>query len=209
VPTAFLEAKCGAWATACVYLLNPLPVPAFFKAANMITWPYKSQAAVVRHETHHPVGLACDQYKGACPRATDGGYDPAIVCTGNPDTLMDCGGAASTVQPFDYETFKKAYPPTTGFLQVVPPCTPVGSQGCWDPTLGTNGRWRFADGRSWEPNPAPYGKWFNAAGVEVWSACDPVFNNRFSPQQNAWFPINNQGAYFALANGYWEVAPPC
>ena len=179
VPTAFLEAKCGTWATACVYLLNPLTVPADHKAAAMSTWGYTSVAKVVRHENHHPVAQACDQYRGGCPRVSDGGYEANVVCTGNPDTLMDCGGAADTVMAFDYRTFKSAYRPTTGFLQVVPPCGLVGDVVQWSPTvsaqwdtcteqwIGSNGwkysvkyvEWRDPDNRLFWALPQSWGGW--------------------------------------------------
>lgn len=118
VTTAFLEAKCGSgFATACVQLLSTLPVPAWYKVASMIVWPYRSQAAVVRHETFHAIARACDQYKGGCPRADTGQWESQVVCTSNPDTLMDCAGAAATVTSFDYQTFVGAYAPNTPFLQ--------------------------------------------------------------------------------------------
>ena len=172
VSTAFLEAKCGvSWATACVFLLNPIPVPAYYKAAAMTLWAYSSQAPVVRHETFHAIARACDQYRGGCPRADTGQWESAVICTGNPDTLMDCGGAARTVTAFDYETFVTAYPASTPFLQVQVP----EWGGCNNNEKGTwcynnfDGLWHWT---VYIDNPISYaqewrsdgGPWFCVAG---------------------------------------------
>ena len=175
VSTAFLAAKCGGdaqWYTACVYLLNARPVPAYYKLAVMLTWPYTSRAVVIRHETFHAVGRACDQYRGGCPRASDGVWESTVVCTGNGDTLMDCGGAAHTATRFDYDTFVSAYPASTSFLRqvVVPEWGPCDTNGVhtwcynnWDAdkglpgwhwkaqlTTGVTQEWRhWGDGGAW------------------------------------------------------------
>lgn len=195
VPTAFLEAKCGDWATACVFLLNPLPVPAYFKAASMITWPYVSAAAVARHETNHPVSLACDQYKAGCPRLVDGGYDATVVCTGNKDTLMDCGGAATTVTAFDYATFKAAYPATTGFLQPAAPC----GDPCWNGV-----EWVF--GSHYSVNPAT-GFWFDPNHAVVWAPCNSL-GQHWSPRFGLWqIPADRAG--YDPAFNTWLTVPGC
>lgn len=140
VSAAFMEAKCGAaWATACVYLLNAIPVPAYYKAALMQTYQPRNQSGVVRHETFHALARACDQYRGGCPLASTGRWESEVICTSNPDTLMDCASAAQTVTRFDYDTFVTAYPPTTPFLSQIPvpewgQCEPYG--GCWNNRLG-------------------------------------------------------------------------
>ena len=145
VSTAFLSAKCGGdWATACVYLLNDRPVPVYYSLAKMLQWPYASRAAVIRHETFHAVGRACDQYRGGCPRASDGVWESVVVCTGNEDTLMDCGGAAQTATRFDYDTFVGAYPTGTAFLRQEPPewggCESNGVHTwCWSPRDAAKG----------------------------------------------------------------------
>lgn len=196
--TAFVEAKCGGtgFYTACVYLLSPIPTPAYYKAANMIPWSYTSQAAVVRHETFHAIARACDQYRGGCPRTTDGVWESTVVCTGNPDTLMDCGGAARTVTSFDYETFKLAYAPSTGFLQVQvpPPCDP-----CW------NGeRWVFSDGWSFLPNNG-CGEWFDPINRLAWTVCDPSWNARWSPLINRW--VQKGATLYDPATNIWYGVP--
>jgi hypothetical protein len=108
------------------------------------------------------VARSCDQYRGGCPRASDGVWESQIICTGNDDSLMDCGGAAPTVTAFDYETFVTAYHPSTPFLQrqapPPPPCNP-----CWD-----NGFWRFSDGWAlhWDSKV-----WFTPFGWAEWGEC--------------------------------------
>ena len=184
VTTAFLEAKCGDWATACVYLFNPLPVPAYYKAAAMITWPFESQSAVVQHEDNHALARSCDQYRGGCPLASTGQYESQVICTGNPDTLMDCGGAARYAQRFDYDTFVLAYPPTAPFLQVQvppPPCVPTAGSPCW-----VDGRWRFADGWSFEPSS---NVWYRPDGAATWINCNAGGNGA------CWSLIKNEWVY--------------
>jgi len=104
---ASVSASCTAWATACVFVTNPLPIPAFFNAGSMSQWPYGSAAAVNRHEVFHPLAWACDQYQGGCP-PTD---QLPVKCLGNPDTLMDCNGAARTVTDYDVVTYAVMYTP--------------------------------------------------------------------------------------------------
>jgi len=169
VSAAFMEAKCGAaWATACVYLSVALPVPAYYKAASLILWGYPGAAPVVRHETFHTLARACDQYRAGCPLVSTGLWESEVVCTGNPDTLMDCGGAARTATSYDYETFKTAYPPSTQFLQVVNewgPCEPYG--GCWNSKFQL---WVWVIGPTvwvWDPRNhdfGPYRGWFCTEG---------------------------------------------
>lgn len=126
VSTAFLQAKCGEglWYTACVYLLNPLPTDAYYKAAAMMLWPYESQAPVIRHEDNHALTRSCDQYAGGCPRASDGVWEGTVRCLGNLDSLMDCGGAARTATWYDYQTFLGAFKSSAAFLQIKPPPVP-------------------------------------------------------------------------------------
>lgn len=108
VPTGVLEAWCGAgFATACAYLLDARPANSYFKAASMISWPFVSNAAVIEHEEFHIVPHACDQYWGGCPPTDSAPFQ----CLGNPDTLMDCGNAARTIQPFDVVTYEGAMMP--------------------------------------------------------------------------------------------------
>lgn len=121
VPTAFLESKCGTWATACIYMYSARPVPAYYRAALMVSLPFEWQSHVVQHETFHVLANACDQYRGGCPRISDGRWDSTVQCLGNPDTLMDCGGAALYPQPYDYVTFVTAYPANAVFLQRISP----------------------------------------------------------------------------------------
>ena len=199
VSSAVMEAKCGAaWATACVFLLNPLPVPAYYKVASMMTWRYADAAAVVRHETNHALARACDQYRGGCPRASDGVWESQVICTGNPDSLMDCGGAARTATYFDYITFVTAYPATTGFLQVQQPveCQSVG----WDPCGGV---WRFEDGWAYRPDD---GTWFNPHGWPEWTACNSD-GLRWNIHYRAWVvPGSN---LYDPERGFWSYAGAC
>jgi hypothetical protein len=207
VSTAFLEAKCGTWATACIYGGVPLTVPAYYKAASMITWGYASQAPVVRHETHHTLARACDQYQGGCPRASDGTYASAVVCTGNPDTLMDCGGAARTATRFDYDTFVLAYPANTPFLQQVPACVPTdyfadwgnGVKARWNPCTDPP-MWEGTNGYSYIPST---GVWLDN-GI-AWSPCT-AWGGRDS---NAGFSDHGGASTFLHALGRWFTAPSC
>lgn len=182
--TAFVEAKCGSGSyTACVFLLNNLTVPAFYKAPLMLTYGAVGRAATIRHEDNHAFTRSCDQYRGGCPRASDGVWESEVVCTGNPDTLMDCGGAAITATRFDYETLLLAYPPSTPFLQVQmpPPC----ENPCWN-------------GDTWEFDP-PYlgylksfdpddgcGRWFDVRNRLVWGGCDPSWDARWNDLMKCW-----------------------
>lgn len=183
-PSAFVDAKCGEWGTACVYLLSARPVPAYYRVSAMIVWPYTSQAAVVRHETFHALARACDQYRAGCPRATDGVWEATFVCTGNPDTLMDCGGAARTVTAFDYATFIGAYDPSTSFLQVQAPC--VGDP-CWD-----GARWRWRSGWSWQTSTD---QWYDPGDRLFWYAKDNSWGGRCSPA------LRTPGGDVCLASG--------
>lgn len=208
VSTAFLEAKCGTWATACTHLSAPLPVPAWYKAAAMITWPAQSQRAVVRHESFHSLGRACDQYEGGCPKAATGLWPGTVRCTGNPDSLMDCGGAARTATRFDYDTFVLAYPPTTAFLQQVPACLPTeyfadwpnGVKARWNPCVDPQ-RWQGTNGYEYPPSWG--GAWIDN-GI-IWSACT-AWGGRDS---NAGFSDNGGTSTFSHALGRWFTAPSC
>lgn len=106
--TAVGNAKCGAgFATACAYIFDALPANAYYKGALMSTYVFTGQAAVIQHEDYHLFAMACDQYVGGCP-PTD---DTTFQCTGNPETLMDCGLAARSPQYFDIITLFGAYVP--------------------------------------------------------------------------------------------------
>jgi hypothetical protein len=204
VNTAFLEAKCGTWATACIYGGVPLFVPAYYKAASMITWGYASQAPVVRHETNHTLARACDQYQGGCPRAADGVWVGTVACTGNPDTLMDCGGAARTATRYDYDTFRLAYPASTAFLQVqVPDCGgPTVDHGgvtaTWNPCTGI---WTFSNGYTYAPSSGWWG--FRDVGF---SPCD-TFGLRQMPVLALTMP--GLHSTFPWSLGYWVSVPGC
>lgn len=214
VTSAFMEAKCGAaWATACVYLLNPLPVPAYYKVTAMMTWPYSSRAAVIRHETNHALARACDQYRGGCPRASDGVWEGSVVCTGNPDTLMDCGGAAKTATFFDYQTFVTAYPASTPFLQQIS-CNGTGNPA-WSPCLLPFGRWVFQDNWSWEPQRL---WWFNPNGQPEWSACngdklrwnlylDAKADGVIDGKGGGWYQQGH--GFYEVERAFWSYAPAC
>ena len=183
VSTAFMVAKCGAeWATACVFLLNPVPnLPAYYKSAAMLPWPFESQAAVVRHETFHALSRACDQYRGGCPRTSDGVWESMVVCTGNTDTLMDCGGAARTSTAYDFVTFKTAFAVDTLWLQVIPiapPCVPVEGAPCW-----TGEGWKFASGWGFVPNDG-CGNWYDPFNRHAWGECSDY--GRYSPLLDKW-----------------------
>ena len=104
----YVSGKCASeWATACVWITSARPIPAYFNAAAMSQWPYVSVATVGRHEVFHPLGWACDQYQGGCP-PTD---QLPVRCLGNPDSLMDCNGAARTVAEYDKVTFAVLFIP--------------------------------------------------------------------------------------------------
>jgi len=194
VNTAFLEAKCGTWATACIYGGVPLFVPAYYKAASMITWGYASQAPVVRHETNHTLARACDQYQGGCPRASDGVWVGTVACTGNPDTLMDCGGAARTATRYDYDTFRLAYPANTPFLQQTPITYPF-----WD-----GDEWVFESGWKYNPStPSPYygtpGNWVHTNGTQEFSFVTAVEGGE------QWFNYR-ENAYHMKGSTFWRHA---
>ena len=203
VSSAFLEAKCGTgdWYTACVLLLNPVPgLSAYYRAAAMMPWPYTSQAAVVRHESFHAIGRACDQYRGGYPRASDGVWEGQVVCTGNPDSLMDCGGAARTVTAFDYETFKGAFVQSATFLQVQAPppiCVPVEGSPCW-----TGEGWKFANGWGFVPNSG-CGNWYDPFNRHAWGDCSDY--GRWSPLVGKW--VRHGGAFFDPAVNYHYEVP--
>lgn len=165
VSSAVVSAKCnGEWATACVYLFNPLPVPSYFKAAAMMVWAERDAKAVFRHEFNHPFTRSCDQYPGGCPSASDGTWASSVYCTGNPDTLMDCGGAARTAMEFDYETLLIAYPVGTAFLQITPCSDP-----CWKDGEGGY-RWRFNNG--WSCDWVDYCLWYDPFNIKRWGPCE-------------------------------------
>jgi hypothetical protein len=192
VNTAFLEAKCGTWATACIYGGVPLPVPAYYKAASMITWGYASQAPVVIHETCHTLCRACDQYVGGCPKASDGTWAPAVICTGNKDSVMDCGGAAKTIQQFDYDTFRLAYPANTPFLQQTPITYPF-----WD-----GDEWVFESGWKYSPStPSPYygtpGNWVHTNGTQEFAFVMVVEGGE------QWFNYR-ENAYHMKGSTFWR-----
>lgn len=212
VPTAALEQKCGTWATACVVLLNPLPVDAWHKSAQMILWSYTSQAAVIRHEFHHAAARACDQYEGGCPRVSDGRWASQVVCRGNPDTLMDCGGAAVTVMPFDYRTFVSAYPADAPFLRVAPPpppppppCVPTLEAQCW---VFIHGRWAWLWPNGWSIDfeGSPCGNWYDNNGLFAFGYCDDSWNGRHVPilGPHVWLV---RGTHFYIHGWGWYVVP--
>ena len=206
--SAFLQAKCGTgdWYTACVYLLNPLPfLPAYYRAAAMITWSYSGQAPTIRHENFHALARACDQYKGGCPRASDGVWESAVVCTGNVDSLMDCGGAARTVTAYDYETFKGAFAQDASFLQV--PTPPPPAPACTDDPCWDGLRWRFAGGWSFEPDTG-CGKWFDTGNRLVWGACDNAWDGRYNEAWRLWFGRDCGCVFDPAVNRWYSLGVP-
>lgn len=76
------------------------PVSVIYNAARMVGWSNNSIAAVIQHESQHDFTGANDQYRIA-----------TFTCTGNPDTLMDCGGAAQWLQEYDKQTILAALTP--------------------------------------------------------------------------------------------------
>ncbi len=107
--SAFLAAKCGSgFAVACNYIYDALPVNIYFSGPSMATYIFSGQAAVAMHEVYHSF-QACDQYRGGCPRQSDGVVENQFVCTGNSETLMDCGLAARFPQLYDIHTFFGAF----------------------------------------------------------------------------------------------------
>jgi hypothetical protein len=103
----YVSAKCGgSFATACVDIISQsFPVHIWASAPKLQTYVSTGQDAVVEHETHHPTAHACDEYIGGCP-PTQG---LPLQCTGNPDTLMDCGLAARYPVQYDIDTFIGVY----------------------------------------------------------------------------------------------------
>jgi hypothetical protein len=124
-------------------------------------------------------------------------WESAVVCTGNVDTLMDCGGAARTVTAFDYQTFVQAYDPSTPFLQVQQPvtCTNIGYDAC-------TGRWFQADAWSWSPSN---GYWYGPTGFAEFAPCNE-HGIRWN-ELGAFFTPGSE--FFVPARGYWAKAPPC
>lgn len=184
--SAFLQAKCGTgdWYTACVYLLNPVPgLPAYYRAAALIIWSYSGQAPTIRHESFHALARACDQYRGGCPRATDGVWESQVVCTGNVDSLMDCGGAARTVTAFDYETFKGAFVQSAAFLQQ-PVVNCNGPTADWGGVYDTCRNLWVGPGE-WDFNPAT-NAWQDKTGQpEV--CCPQPYGGQYQRRLGYWF----------------------
>lgn len=181
------------WSVACAFLLNPLPVPTYYKASTMQLYPFVSQAAVIEHETNHHISRACDQYIGGCPPTNSQGFQ----CTGNPDTLMDCSLGSSQLsarwaQPFDVDTFLLA----TGFARIT--CGGSGSP-YWDACLQ---RWVFTDGSAYEPATGDW--WLN--GSREWSACNGD-KLRYNYALQAWAPPGS--GFFLPSRGYWSFAGAC
>lgn len=115
----FTAANCGgSFAVACAHVYDSLPVRVIYNASAMVTYIFTGQAAVAEHEEFHALTNACDQYRGGCP-PTD--VQGSFVCTGNQETLMDCGLAARYPQFFDIITFLGAYTPDhVSFARAVP-----------------------------------------------------------------------------------------
>ena len=115
VSTAFMQANCGGSSVVigCAYWYNN---PAFilYKGAALSQWAFRSVASVIEHENHHVISVANDQY-----------YQPTLTCTGNPDTVMDCGSTAAWLQPYDIQTLFYVYVPDH------PKITNVRLEGGW------------------------------------------------------------------------------
>lgn len=202
VSASFMEAKCGAaWATACVYLSVALPVPAYHKAASFLLWGYNGAAPVIRHETFHTLARACDQYRGGCPRASDGVWEGSVVCTSNPDTLMDCAGAARTATAYDIETFITAYPATAVFLR------PRACASTVDPTWGgvwddCKKRWVGPDGWEWDPAT---GIRYAPDGIAEWGACDPTWQGCWNIPTERW--VAKGSSLYNPTRNIWSSPP--
>ena len=122
---AYVAAKCGgSFATACVDILSQtFPIHIWVSAPKMLTYTLVGRYAVLEHELWHPEAHACDQYIGGCP-PTQG---RAFQCTSNPDTLMDCNGAARYPVVYDMDSFFGVYlSPPMGRCNLGQPAPCVG-----------------------------------------------------------------------------------
>jgi hypothetical protein len=108
----------------CAFYITPSPpAPAFiiYNAPAMVAWSSPSIAAVIIHETLHVIGIARDQY-----------IIGSLTCTGNPDTVMDCGsGHAQYMTYQDVITFLGAHVPDAP-QAVTAVATPDGVQVSWN-----------------------------------------------------------------------------
>ena len=184
--TAAFSIACNSdWAIGCAQWYT-MPGIVSYRAPAMVTWSDVSVAAVIGHENHHIIAKACDQYRHGNPSGDIADPDQACryenvesVCTGNQDSIMDCGNAARTLQPYDVDTFLIAY----GLSRVT--CSTSGWDEC-------SQRWRFPDGLSWSPAPAPYGVWYKD-DVSIFDGCDLSWGGRHSKAAQGW---QRQGSFF-------------
>lgn len=95
VSNSVMSANCGTNTSVigCAYWTRWQPAEVFYRAPSMVSWSEESVGAVIVHETHHVAAAANDQYAAG------------LNCTGNQETVMDCGGAARFLQFYDIWTF--------------------------------------------------------------------------------------------------------
>ena len=181
------------WSTACAYLLNPLPAPLYYKANAMLTYIRSGQKAVVQHETFHGVGRACDQYVGGCPPTNA----QPVRCTGNPDTLMDCGLGARFAQPFDVDTFLLA----TGFERAPVDCS--GETDIYGNTWNAcTGRWVSPSGWTYDPNTRIC---YRPDGIAEWGECKVQDNDCWNLRLAVW--VFRGSLLFDPAAGLFSAPP--
>jgi hypothetical protein len=203
--TAAFESFCGSWAIGCAQWYT-LPGVNRYRAAAMVAWGDDSVAAVVRHEDAHTTFNACDQYLHGDPTGDIADADLACrysgsssTCTGNPDSIMDCGQAARFLQPYDVNVFLLRY----GIQQPAPPSCDGPTDPSWGGTWNDcTKRWVHPDGRSFDPAT---GFWyFN--GVLTFDYCDTRWGGRHTAI-GAWVHVGTR--LFFDQHLVWLEAPPC
>ena len=143
MPDAF---PCGQGAAACIYYANwPVTVAYAYQLG------YTDWRSAQGHELGHGLLGLHEQYQD------QGGQ---LQCTGRQDTVMDCGSGIRYPQPLDVQRGCAVI--LTSWCGMAPVQTYPFYDGA---------RWRFADGRSYDPALFNCGAWFDRLNRLEWGEC--------------------------------------
>ena len=166
---------CGAGAAACIYYSNS-PVLVYYK----VELGYTDWRSAQAHELGHGIlGQLHERYIDSGGSIQCGGPERGLV-------VMDCGPPYVRV-PMQRDVERGCAVINTSWCgrDATVTCSTTGYDEC-------SQRWRFPDGLSWSPAPAPYGVWYKD-DVSIFDGCDLSWGGRHSKAAQGW---QRQGSFF-------------
>ena len=168
-----LSFECGGCAAHVFYANWPVIIE------YKVEMGFSDWRSAIGHEISHALLGLHEQYNDS------GG---SIGCTYRADTVMSCGPPyVRYPQPLDVQRGCAVIKTSWCGVQQPPPaeCATSGWDEC-------SQRWRFPDGLSWSPAPAPYGVWYKD-DVSIFDGCDLSWGGRHSKAAQGW---QRQGSFF-------------